>query len=172
MNERYEFTRIMFKENTGMKPGFFKAAGIFFVKGCSPFSGGLMILLCLTGGNLSAQGRLEIIVKNVAPVHGTMRVALYNRAELFMKKHYLVGEEKVTDTTVAIFFDNLPAGEYALSIFHDINDNGKLDTNLLGIPREPWGFSNNARGRLGPPDFEAARFIVNGKKEITILLNR
>lgn len=101
-----------------------------------------------------------------------MRVALYNRADLFMKEHYQIRQVRVTGTTVTILFDNLPAGEYAFSIFQDVNDNGVLDTNLFGIPREPWGFSNNARGRFGPPDFEATRFMVSGTKEMTVLLNR
>lgn len=172
MIERYEFTRIMVKENTGMRPGFVKLAEICFTNGCSPFLGGLLILLCLTNNNILAQGRLEITVKDVASVCGTMRVALYNRADLFMKEHYQIRQVRVTGTTVTILFDNLPAGEYAFSIFQDVNDNGVLDTNLFGIPREPWGFSNNARGRFGPPDFEATRFMVSGTKEMTVLLNR
>lgn len=57
-------------------------------------------------------------------------------------------------------FRGLPAGSYAIKLFHDINDNQKLDSNWLGIPREPFGFSNNPRIRFGPPDFDTARFTV------------
>lgn len=172
MNERYEFAHTMFKENTGKKPCFLRMGGSCFANGCSAFYWFLLILFCLTGGNIRAQGRLEITVKNVSPVCGTVRVALYNRADQFMKKHYMIGEEKVTGTMVTLLFDNLPAGDYAFSIFQDVNDNEELDTNMFGIPREPWGFSNNARGRFGPPDFEAAKFSVNDITVMEIKLNR
>ena len=55
-------------------------------------------------------------------------------------------------------FADIPAGTYALSVWHDANANGRLDTNLIGVPREPVGTSNNAEGRMGPPRFVAAAF--------------
>ena len=55
-------------------------------------------------------------------------------------------------------FADIPAGTYALSVWHDANANGRLDTSLLGIPKEPVGTSNNAEGRMEPPRFEAAAF--------------
>ena len=51
---------------------------------------------------------------------------------------------------------DLPAGHYAIAVFHDKNGNQELDQNLVGMPSEPYGFSNNARGSFGPPSFEAA----------------
>jgi len=61
----------------------------------------------------------------------------------------------------------LPPGEYAIRCFHDKNDNEKLDSNFLGIPKEPYGFSNNARGRMGPPSWEASMFSF-GSESLTI----
>lgn len=55
-------------------------------------------------------------------------------------------------------FAGIPAGTYALSVWHDVNANGRLDANFIGIPSEPVGASNNAEGRMGPPRFEAAAF--------------
>ena len=55
-------------------------------------------------------------------------------------------------------FPGVAPGRYAVSVFHDENSNGKMDTNLVGIPREGVGASNNARGHFGPPKFEAAAF--------------
>ena len=55
-------------------------------------------------------------------------------------------------------FENIPSGAYAVSVFHDENSNGKLDTNFMGIPREGVGASNNAKGHFGPPKFSAAAF--------------
>jgi uncharacterized protein (DUF2141 family) len=59
-------------------------------------------------------------------------------------------------------FPNVPAGTYAISVFHDENGNGKLDTNWLGIPREGVGASNNPKPRMGPPKFAAAEFHYSG----------
>ena len=54
------------------------------------------------------------------------------------------------------------AGEYAVSCYHDRNGNGKLDKNTIGIPVEPYGFSNDARGSFGPPKYKKARFNHDG----------
>lgn len=152
--------------------GFLRAAKLLLSSGrLTAF--GVFLILCYTPGHeMLAQGRLEIIVQNIDPLRGTIRVALYNREERFMKEHFQIREVKAFSNNTSIFFDNLPAGDYAFSIFHDINDNGELDTNFLGIPREPWGFSNNARGRFGPPGFGAAKFRVEGHVVMKVMLNR
>ena len=67
-------------------------------------------------------------------------------------------------------FENIPFGEYAVKVIHDENIDNNLDTNWLGIPKEAFGFSNNARARFGPPDFKDAMFKIN-KSEITITIN-
>lgn len=59
-------------------------------------------------------------------------------------------------------FRGIPAGTYGLSAFHDKNDNGKLDTNFLGMPVEDYCASNNARGFMGPPSFNDAKFVYRG----------
>ncbi len=64
----------------------------------------------------------------------------------------------------------LPPGTYAIGIFHDANLNNRLDNYFFGVPREQYGFSNNARGFMGPPSFEDAAFSVEGKTEISISL--
>ncbi len=57
-------------------------------------------------------------------------------------------------------FEGLPQGTYAVTLFHDENGNGRLDTNFLRIPKEGYGFSNNPKKRAGPPPFEQAKFPV------------
>jgi uncharacterized protein (DUF2141 family) len=64
----------------------------------------------------------------------------------------------------------LPAGTYAIGIFHDANLNNRLDNFFFGIPREQYGFSNNARGFMGPPSFEDAAIAVEGVTELRIRL--
>jgi len=117
-----------------------------------------------------AQHTLEITVSDIKVVKGSIRLALYSNAADFMKKHKAVREVSVDGNVVKVVFENLQPGEYAISCYHDVNDNKKLDANFMGIPREPYGFSNNARGTFGPPGFDDARFSVNGNTSITIRL--
>jgi uncharacterized protein (DUF2141 family) len=64
----------------------------------------------------------------------------------------------------------IPNGAYAISLFIDVNGNQEFDTNFLGLPKEQYGFSNNAMGTFGPPKFEPASFILDGYKKIKINL--
>ena len=64
---------------------------------------------------------------------------------------------------------DLPPGRYAVSAFHDENDNGELDTNLVGIPSEGYGFANDPGAVFGPPDFEAAAVTVGDTSEAAVL---
>ena len=59
----------------------------------------------------------------------------------------------------------LPLGEYAVKVYHDANENGQLDTLIFGIPKEKYGFSNNARGSMGPPPYEKAKFTLESPKK-------
>jgi uncharacterized protein (DUF2141 family) len=66
--------------------------------------------------------------------------------------------------------EDLPPGVYALKAYLDRNGNGRLDRGKLGIPSEPYGFSNEARGRVGPPSWEKARFAIHGPSAISVRL--
>mgnify|MGYP001160602090 CR=1 FL=1 len=69
----------------------------------------------------------------------------------------------IKDSKALTVFKGISSGEYAISVVHDENDNGKLDTNFLGIPKEGIGTSNNAKGTLGPPSYEDSRFAIGNK---------
>ena len=71
--------------------------------------------------------------------------------------------------TMRFVVQDLAPGRYALSAFHDENDNGELDTNLLGIPSEGYGFGNDAGAAFGPPSFEAAAVDVDAASSVTAL---
>lgn len=104
---------------------------------------------------------------------GRVFLALSDRAKSFLKK----GEgTRGTNATVKngkaiIYFKGLKKGDYAASVFHDANDNNIMDTKLFGIPKEPYGFSNNAKGFMGPPSFEDAKFVLDDDKTIFIEVN-
>ena len=68
-------------------------------------------------------------------------------------------------------FDNLPAGEYAVSIAHDENSNGKVDFSWLHIPNEGYGVSNNAKGFMSPPSYSDAKFELNKSQRVDIKIN-
>lgn len=72
---------------------------------------------------------------------------------------------------VKVLFGDLPKGEYAIRYFHDQNDNGELESNLLGMPTEGYGFSNNAKANFGPAKYQSMKFIIaqaNTKNSSTV----
>ncbi|MDR2683441.1 MAG: DUF2141 domain-containing protein [Dysgonamonadaceae bacterium] len=127
----------------------------------------LFLLMLLVAGTLSAQHRLTIVVEGIEEASGRLMVALYDK-ENFMKKPVNGQIVQVKSDTVTVVLENIPAGEYAVSLYHDENGNGKLDTGLFGIPVEKYGFSNDAKGTYGPPAFEDCRITVEGDLEIVV----
>jgi len=76
-------------------------------------------------------------------------------------------------TLTKLTCENLPFGQYAVAVYHDLNNNGKMDKNTLGIPTEPYGFSNNVQVKWRHPKFTDAVFVLsNAKEELTVSLKR
>jgi uncharacterized protein (DUF2141 family) len=126
-----------------------------------------MVLLCATQGMLRAQS-LEVTVTGIESLKGSIRVGLFNDAEKFLETPLQGRIVKATAKTVKVVFENVPAGTYAVSIIHDENENGELDTNLIGIPKEGFGFSNNVMGKFGPPSFKDASFIMPATRSLSV----
>ncbi|MFM9837629.1 MAG: DUF2141 domain-containing protein [Cyclobacteriaceae bacterium] len=117
-----------------------------------------------------AQQTLTIKITNIKNDEGQIAVALYNSEKDFMKTRYQSKITKSVKGEVEIVFENIPSGSYSLSVMHDANVNKKLDSNLFGIPKEGFGFSNNAMGTFGPPSFEKAKVEVSSPKSISIAM--
>lgn len=100
-----------------------------------------------------AQNRLEITVSNIKTSDGFILVALSNDEKTFMEKSFREGKVNAVKDKVTVVFNDLPDGKYAVRLFHDANSNNELDTNFMGIPKEGFGFGNNASGMFGPPSF-------------------
>ncbi len=115
-----------------------------------------------------AQQTLTVQIINVKNDKGQIAVALYNSEKDFMKTRYQGKVTKAIKGMIEIVFENIPSGQYGLSVMHDANGNDKLDTNILGIPKEGFGFSNNAMGTFGPPSFEKAKVEVFSSKIVRI----
>jgi uncharacterized protein (DUF2141 family) len=117
----------------------------------------VVLSLLLNWLQTDSSGTLTVEIKGIKNVKGDIRVALYDLKENFLTDQLYKGKvEKVNGESALVQFTNLPFGAYAISVFHDENENGKLDTGLFGIPKEPYGFGNDSMGVLGPPDFEEA----------------
>ncbi len=131
-----------------------------------------LFFACLISTNHSVDSKIVITITGIANPIGIMRIGLYNSEENFLRRSFQGKSVEVHDGEIKQVFENIPAGRYAISIFHDQNSNGKLDSNLFRIPKEPYGFSNNPSTTFGPPDFERASFIhkANGITYINIRL--
>lgn len=100
--------------------------------------------------------------------NGNVVVALCN-SDANYKNHRspFIGKSVTIDNNTAIIeFEDLPFGEYAIKAFHDEDANNDLNTNILGIPIEDYGFSNNARGVFGPPSWENAKFELTANSKM------
>jgi uncharacterized protein (DUF2141 family) len=129
----------------------------------------LSLFFLLTMVESAVAQRLVVRVENIKDDKGQIGVALYNTESDFMKKQFAGKFAPAKKEGVEVVFENLPPGEYAVSIMHDSNANGKIDTNFMGIPKEGYGFSNNVMGSFGPPSFEKAKFKL-ADKPVTLLM--
>jgi uncharacterized protein (DUF2141 family) len=111
---------------------------------------------------------LTVNISGLNSDKGTLMVAVYNKKEDFLKKQFKGNLAKIKNKKSVVVFKNLPKGEYAVSFVHDENDNKKMDTNFLGIPKEDYGCSNNATGFMGPPKYDDAKFQLSENKSIDI----
>ncbi|MEO9477967.1 MAG: DUF2141 domain-containing protein [Cyclobacteriaceae bacterium] len=113
---------------------------------------------------------LKVVVKNFESGSGTVKIALYNSEETYMGKAFFAGHKPLDGKSeVELKLGKIPVGKYTFSIYHDENDNNKLDTNLIGIPTEDYAFSNNADGRFGPPNYKECEFDVSGTELVQII---
>lgn len=111
---------------------------------------------------------LTVNISGLSSNKGTLMVGLYNKKEDFLKKQFKGDLAKIENKKSTVVFKNIPKGEYAVSFVHDENDNKKMDTNLIGIPKEDYGCSNNATGFMGPPKYDDAKFQLSENKVIEI----
>ena len=126
----------------------------------------ISIPLCsfnMTDDGLNA-GNLHIKVTGIKNLKGQLGILIFKNEDGFpedsgkaIKEVLIPIEGEYIDYT----FENLPFGEYAVSVMHDENQNDKLDTNFLGIPKEGTGVSNNIKSSMGAPKFKDARFELN-----------
>ncbi len=99
---------------------------------------------------------------------GTIMMAVYDSAQAYAGGRPVAAEMvRVSAGQTEVTLD-LPAGDYGMKAFHDVNGDGEMNTNPFGMPVEPYAFSNNAVGNMGPASWDRARFEVSGPTEQSI----
>lgn len=126
----------------------------------------------LVGSTQAPHSTLIVEITNVNKVDGSLQVALYKPTEKFGEgkpDYYKVIPVGKSDKYSVEF--ELEKGSYAIAVYHDLNDNGKLDKNVVGYPKEPFGFSNNFRPVFSAPGFNDCAFEVSEtRKSVSIKL--
>ena len=114
---------------------------------------------------------LRVKVDGLKSDRGDVIFALYNSRETFTKHLFRSAIHRINHRRAEWVIRDLPPGDYALVLVHDKNGNHDMDRNMLGIPEEPYAFSNNVTGFVGAPGFDKAKFTVSrGMKVVTIHL--
>lgn len=115
---------------------------------------------------------LKLVITGVDDVKGSMYIAVFDNKESFpdFGKQLVEKVLPVDSKTLSCTFKDLPNSDYAVAIFHDKNNNGKLDKNAFGLPLEPYGFSQNARARFSAPPFNDAKIVLDGNQSIEITI--
>ncbi|MBD8543382.1 DUF2141 domain-containing protein [Oxalobacteraceae sp. CFBP 8761] len=125
----------------------------------------LAAALCAAGSASAAS--IEVRVQGVT-AKGKVLVAVCDKTT-FLKDCAYSGSAPAKAGETVVTVDGVPTGSWAVLSYQDENDNGKLDRNVLGIPKEPYAFSRDARGRFGPPSFEDAAFELRDEKAVTTI---
>ena len=111
---------------------------------------------------------VTVVISALASTQSVIKLNFYNAPEKFLKDgqvavRLLVRPEGKKEVTVPV---ELAPGEWAVALTQDLNNNDKLDKNFLGIPTEPFAFSNNIKPRLAAPSFQECKFMVAGPGQV------
>lgn len=129
----------------------------------------LIAVLVLSCGTVTAEepGTVNVELSGLAQAGGNIYISVYDSEDDWLGKDVVMQRKVVIaealDGEVVRAALQLPPGEYALSIYYDENNNGTLDSNFIGIPKEPVAISNNVRPSFGPPKYEDAVFTLGAE---------
>ena len=137
-----------------------------------------ILLFCLMAGQIFADESgvdLTITVPNIKEMKGVIRIGVFKNEEDYKQKNNQIrkGTYPAVDKTLTVTYQNVPPGDYAIILFHDLNENDRNDSNAIGIPQEPFGLSNNIKPGIGLPAFSRTKFSVLDKNvSVTVELQR
>lgn len=119
-----------------------------------------LIASTLVATPLASASDLTVNVEGIAQAKGKINLGLFDAATYDGNGAVNGAILTVEGDSVTTVFEGLAPGEYAIKLYHDVNDDGEMNTNPFGMPTEPFAFSNDAKGRFGPAKWEAAKFTV------------
>lgn len=116
--------------------------------------------------------KLTLNISEFKSLRGELVIGIYNDEGVFLKdnkafKNYRITVDKSSETLI---IDNLPPGEYAITMYHDENSDKKCNLNFLGIPKEAYGFSNNFKPKFSAPAYKDCKFVLKNDMVMDILL--
>ena len=120
---------------------------------------GVLLLGACAAANAQETARLALTINGIDDISGTLAIAVFATEDSFESRSNQVAEARfaVRARSMTWTFELAAPASYAIIVFQDTNGNGELDLSRLGIPQEPYGFSNNARSAFGPPGYRKAR---------------
>jgi uncharacterized protein (DUF2141 family) len=129
----------------------------------------VVLALVFAGQAVWGQNKVVANISSFENNKGICRACIFGSEEAFKKSRPLQCVlTPVTNKISQAVFTNVPDGTYALFVFHDTNNNGKMDTNFLGIPKEGYGASQNKLPFAAAPKFEANKFSLSGNSVVTL----
>ena len=133
----------------------------------------VIFVFCIFTSASARAGSLEITIENPELAKGQLMIQILAGEAGFRGEQpaFAAVQQKVAGGPVTVILKDVPDGEYGVRVMHDVNGNGKLDSNFIGMPTEPWAFSNNAAGHMGPPKWPDVKFLVSGDVKQSIRLN-
>lgn len=113
---------------------------------------------------------LNLSIENIQEVKGSIEIGVYNNSAHFLKEKKAIKTYSlpVTGNSVNQKIKGLPKGDYAISLYHDQNSDGKCNRNFIGIPKEPYGFSNNFKPKFSKPSFKDCKISISANKNLKI----
>lgn len=115
---------------------------------------------------------IEVVVSNINTQQGNIELAVFDNSEVFLQKNKSIKKysKPIRGNSIKIKVKNLPEGHYAISLYHDINSDKVCNLNALGIPKEPYGFSNNLKPGFKRPKFKDCKIELKENTSIFIEL--
>lgn len=137
----------------------------------STLSAATLLCAALMASGAALAATIEVHVSNIGNAKGQIRVAVCDQ-ERFLKQCLYTASAPAQAGETVLKVANVPAGTWAVLAYHDENDNAELDRNMIGIPKEDYGFSRDAASRFGPPKFaDAAITVEDGDMAVKIKLH-
>jgi uncharacterized protein (DUF2141 family) len=115
---------------------------------------------------------LKVVVTNIKIQKGLVVIGIYDNPTEYLKKGkaYKLSSHQVNGNQLEINVKNIPKGTYAISLYQDVNSDAEFNTNVVGIPLEPYGFSNGFNRKWSKPTFDDCKFEFKDSKTVKIEL--